>query len=154
MRDPSPRPRDRVLYGKCDRPSSVWTLQLPAYGSLQRKYQLPLQNIVEAGQQMRNSLLCFVAHIRQPKSFTSNLAVTGINHQMMFFPQLSREVQDIDAFIVFHAGKRLRAEPFLGKKIESCTAHPIVHERIRARMTSITRFEAFMENYNEIRLER
>src|SRR5215471_18175297 len=103
---------------------------------------------------MRRSLFCLVSHIRQPKSLASDLAITGINHQMMFFPQLPREVQDIDAFIVFHAGKRLRAEPFLGKKIESCTAHPIVHESIRARMTSITRFKTLLENFIELGLKR
>src|SRR5262245_53244036 len=103
---------------------------------------------------MRHSLFCLVSHIRQPKSLASDLAVTGINHQMMFFPQLPREVQDVDAFIVFHAGKRLRAEPFLGKKVESRTAHPLVYESICARMTSITHLKTFLENFIELGLER
>src|SRR5262245_46497980 len=154
MRDLSPRPRGRVLCDKSDRSWSVWTLQLPAYEVLQRKYQLPLQNIVEARQQMRNSLLCLIPHVRQAKSLAADLAVTGINHQMMFFPQLFHDLQHVDAFIVFHAGQRLRAEPFLGKKIESRTAHPIVHERIGACVTSVTRFETFLENFIELELER
>src|SRR5215469_8214516 len=103
---------------------------------------------------MRNRLLCLISHVRQAKSLSADLAVTGINHQMMFFPQLPREVQDIDAFIVFHAGERLGSKPFLGKKIESCTAHPIVNESIRARMTSITRFKALLENFIELGLKR
>src|SRR5205823_11493674 len=40
-------------------------------------YQLPLQNIVEARQQMRNSLLCLVSHVRETKSLPADLAVTG-----------------------------------------------------------------------------
>src|SRR5262245_31598852 len=103
---------------------------------------------------MRNSLLRLVSHVRQAKGLAADLAVPRINHQMMFFPQPSGQLEDIDAFIVFHAGKRLRAEPFLGKKIESRTAHPLVHESIRARMTSITRFKTFLENFIELGLER
>src|SRR6188474_2586512 len=103
---------------------------------------------------MRNSLLRLVPHVRQAKSLASDLAVAGINHQMMFFPQLHREVQDIDAFIVFHAGECFRAKPFFGKKIESRTAHPLVHESIRACMASITRFKTFLENFIELGLER
>src|SRR5215472_4599394 len=103
---------------------------------------------------MRNSLLSLVPHVRETKSLAADLAVPGINHQMIFFPQPPREVQHVDAFIVFHASQRLRAESFLCKKIESRTAHPIVHERIRARVTSVTRFEAFLENFVELGLER
>src|SRR5213075_462495 len=103
---------------------------------------------------MRNSLLCLVAHVRQPKSFAANLAVTGIDHQMMLFPQPSRELEHVDAFDVLHARERLGAESFLGEKIESRTAHPIVHERIGACVTSVTRFKTFLENFIELELER
>src|SRR4029078_3373161 len=103
---------------------------------------------------MRNSLLCLVSHVRQTKSLAADLAVSGINHQVMFFPEPFCEVQNVDAFIVFHARQRFRAKAFLGKKIESCTAHPIVHERIRASVTSITRLKAFLENFIEFGLER
>src|SRR5262249_33709393 len=64
------------------------------------------------------------------------------------------ELQHVDALIVFHARQRFRAEPFLGKKIESRTAHPIVHERVGAYVTSVTRFETFLENFIEFELER
>src|SRR6476661_9047183 len=103
---------------------------------------------------MRNSLLCLISHVRQTKSLAADLAVPGINYQMMFFPQPFSEVQNVDASIVFHAGQCLRTKSFLGEKIESCTAHPIVHERIRARVTSITRLETFRENFIEFGLER
>src|SRR5438045_8299748 len=103
---------------------------------------------------MRNSLLCLVAHVRQPKSLAANLAVTGIDHQTMLFPHRSRELEHVDAFNVLHARERLGAESFLGKKIESRTAHPIVHERIRACVTSVTRFKTFLENFIELELER
>src|SRR5256885_2871155 len=103
---------------------------------------------------MRNSLLCLVAHVRQPKSLAANLAVTGIDHQMMLFPQPSRELEHVDAFNVLHARERLGPESFLGKKIESRTAHPIVHERIRACVTSVTRFKTFLENFIELELKR
>src|SRR5436305_15194062 len=96
---------------------------------------------------MRNSLLCLVSHVRETKSLPADLAVTGINHQMMFFPQPSGEVQNVDAFVVFHAGQRLRAKPFLGKKIESRTADPIVHERMRACVTIVSLFETFPETF-------
>src|SRR5262249_36503776 len=99
-------------------------------------------------------LLCLVPHIRQPKSLAADLAVTRINHQMMFLPQPFREVQYVDAFIVFHAGERLRTESFLGKKIEPRTAHPIVHKRIRACMTSVTRLESLLQNFLKLGLER
>src|SRR6476620_9665537 len=103
---------------------------------------------------MGNGFVRFVPHVRQAKSLPADLAVTGINHQMMFFPQSSREVQDVDAFTVFHAGERLGAETFLGKKIESTTAHPIVPERIGACVTSVTRLETFLENFVQLELER
>src|SRR4029077_11007786 len=103
---------------------------------------------------MRNSFLSLVPHVRQTKSVPADLAVTGINHQMMFFPQSFREVQNVDAFIVFHAGERLSAKPFLGKKIESSAAHPIVHERTCACVTSVTRLKPFLENFVKLGLER
>src|SRR5262245_33809193 len=103
---------------------------------------------------MRNSLLCLVPHVRQAKSLAADLAVTGINHQVMFFSQPSGEVQNVDAFIVFHTGERLRAKPLLGEKIESGTAHPLMHKRIGARVTGVTRFKSFLKNFIELELER
>ena len=101
---------------------------------------------------MRNRFFSLVAHIREAKSLAADLAVAGIDHQMMFFPQLSRQVQNVDAFIVFHAGERLRAKAFLSEEIESSAAHPIVDERVGPRVPSVTRLEAFLEDFVELRL--
>src|SRR5262245_33635590 len=103
---------------------------------------------------MRNSLLCLVSHVRQAESLAADLAVPGINHQVMFFPQPSRKLQHVDAFVVFHAGQRLRTKSFLGEKIESRTAHPIVHKRIGAGVTGVTRLKAFLKNFIEFELQR
>src|SRR6476660_8410540 len=103
---------------------------------------------------MGNGFVRLVPHVRQTKSVPADLAVTGINHQMMFFTQSSREVENVDAFIVFHASQRLSAESFLGKEIESSAAHPILHERICACVTSVTRFKPFLENFVQLGLER
>src|SRR5215470_17014529 len=103
---------------------------------------------------MRNSLLCLVSHVRQTKSLAANLAVSRINHQVMFFTQPSRKLQHVDFFVVFHAGQRLRTKSFLGEKIESRTAYPIVHKRIGACVTGVTRVEAFLKDFVEFGLER
>src|SRR5947208_10332445 len=68
---------------------------------------------------------------------------------MMFVPKFPCEFEHVDAFIVFHAGKRFRAKSFLGKEIEPGSAHPIVHQGIRTRVSSKTRFQAFLENFGE-----
>src|SRR3982751_5235295 len=73
---------------------------------------------------------------------------------MMSFPQRFRELKDVDAFNVFHAGECFRAESFFGKKIESSATHPVVHERICACVTSVTRLEAFLEDFVQLELKR
>src|SRR5262249_57792958 len=85
---------------------------------------------------------------------TADLSVTGINHQMMFRSQLSGELQHVDSLTVFHARQRFRAKPFFSEETEPRAAHPVVHQRIGAGMTSITRIEAFLENFVELELER
>src|SRR5690349_24008302 len=103
---------------------------------------------------MGNGFVRFVAHIRQAKSLPADLPVTGINHQMMFLAQPSRQVENVDSFSIFHAGERLGAESFLSKKIEAATANPVVHEGICARVTSVARLEAFRENFLQLELKR
>src|ERR1051325_563460 len=105
----------------------------------------PLQHVIQACQQMRNSLLALIPHVRKAKGLTSDLAVTGINDQMMFFTQPSGSLQNINAPVVFHAGKRLSPKPLLGKEIEARSAHPVVYERICACVSSVTRFQTFRE---------
>src|SRR5262250_466595 len=72
---------------------------------------------------------------------------------MMFLPKFFREPQHVDALVVLHACQRLRAKPFLGEKIEAHAAHPMVHQRVRARMPSKTRLQAFFENLVELELQ-
>src|SRR6266480_6075177 len=72
----------------------------------------------------------------------------------MFLPKFLCELQHVDAFIVFHAGERFRTESFLGKEIEPGAAHPIVHHRVRARVSSKTRLKAFLKNFVKLRLQR
>ena len=99
---------------------------------------------------MRDSLFCFIAHIREAKSLPANLAVPWINHQMMFLPQFPGELEHVDAFVVLHAGERFRPESFLGEEIEPGPAHPVVNEPIGARVPSKTRLESFFENFVEL----
>jgi hypothetical protein len=52
-----------------------------------RRPSLLLQNVVEAGEQMRNSFLGFVAHVGQAERLATNFAVTGVDDEMMFLAQ-------------------------------------------------------------------
>src|SRR5437773_6206075 len=72
----------------------------------------------------------------------------------MFLAKFLCELEHVDAFIVFHAGERFGTESFLGEKIESSAAHPIVHQRVRARVSSKTRLQAFLENFVKFGLQR
>src|SRR5437763_745387 len=56
----------------------------------------------------------------------------------MFFPKFPCEFEHVDAFIVFHAGERLRTKSFLGEEIEPGAAHPIVDHCVRTRVSSAT----------------
>src|SRR5438876_12453555 len=72
---------------------------------------------------------------------------------MMSLPKFPCELEHVDAFIVFHAGKRFRAKSFLGKEIKPGTANPTVHQRVRARVSSKTRLKAFLENLVKLELQ-
>src|SRR6266550_7019691 len=72
----------------------------------------------------------------------------------MFLPKFPCELEHVDAFIVFHAGERFRTESFLGKEIEPSAAHPVVHHRVRARVSSKTRLQTFFENFVKLELQR
>ena len=73
---------------------------------------------------------------------------------MMLLPKFPCELQHVDAFVVLDASERFRAEPFLGEKVESGTAHPIVYQRVRARVSSETLLQTFFENLIELELQR
>src|SRR4029077_21159426 len=72
----------------------------------------------------------------------------------MFLPKFLCEFEHVDAFIVFHASERFRTKSFLGKEIEPRAAHPIVHQRVRARGSSETRLKAFLEDFVKLGLQR
>src|SRR5207245_431822 len=96
-----------------------------------------LQNIIETGEQMRNRFFRLVAHVRETERFAFDFAVARVDDQMMFAPQFASELQNVDAAVVFHASKRFRSEAFLSEKVKTGAAHPIVHECIRARMSTL-----------------
>src|SRR5438067_7144490 len=73
---------------------------------------------------------------------------------MMFLAKSFRELQYVDALVVLYARERLRAKPLLGEEIKSCSAHPIVHQRVGARVPGETRFQTFLENFVQLKLER
>src|SRR5438132_10405986 len=72
---------------------------------------------------------------------------------MMFFSKFPCELEHVDAFIVFHAGERFRTKSFLGEKIEPSTPHPIMHHCVRARVSSKTRLQAFLEDFAKLELQ-
>src|SRR5207249_12200225 len=89
---------------------NCWHMQHSWYGRRALCWgscQVPLQHVVDAREQMRDGFLRFVAHVREPKSWASNLSVAGITHQVMFLPQFLCELEHVDAFVVFHAGECL-----------------------------------------------
>src|SRR5919109_30228 len=113
-----------------------------------------LQHVIQTVEQMRNRFLRFVAHVREAESLAADLSITGIDHQMVLFPQPPREPQHVDAFVVFDARQCLCAEPFFSEEIEPGVTYPVMHERIGADVPSVTRFEAFLENFIELGFER
>lgn len=102
---------------------------------------------------MQDGLVSFVAHVREAKCLATNRAVAWIDDEMMFLPQLLRHRQNVDAFIVFHAGEGLGAETVLSEEIEARPADPIVNERVGAGVPGEPRFEAFLKNFAELRLQ-
>src|SRR6266566_6776723 len=72
----------------------------------------------------------------------------------MSLAKFSCELEHVDAFVVFYAGELFRTESFLGKEIELSAAHPVVHQRVRASVSSKTRLKALVENFSKLRLQR
>jgi hypothetical protein len=65
-----------------------------------------LENVLDAGEQMRNCRFGFVAHVGETECLASNLAITRIDDEVMFFTKFPRKCENIDAFVVLHAGER------------------------------------------------
>src|SRR5689334_12938135 len=63
--------------------------------------------VVQAGEQMRHSLVGFVAHIGETECFAAEFAVTWVDDQMMFFAKLFRHGQNINVLVVRDAGQGL-----------------------------------------------
>src|SRR6266481_854429 len=66
-----------------------------------------LQDVIKRCEQMRNGFFRFVAHVGEAEGLSSKFAVARVDHEMMFFAQRSRNLQDIDVASVFHARQRL-----------------------------------------------
>src|SRR5258705_2230756 len=73
---------------------------------------------------------------------------------MMLLPKFPCELQHVDAFVVFHAGQCFCSESFLGEEIKPRAAHPIVHQRVRASVSSKARLQTFFENFFKLKLQR
>ena len=84
---------------------------------------------------MRNVFFGFVAHVGKAEGMAFEFAVAWVDHEVMFFAQVPREFQDVDAACVLDAGECLRAETFFGEKVEAGAADPVVHKRIGACVT-------------------
>ncbi len=56
---------------------------------------------------MRNCFFGFVAHVGEAEGLASDLAVAGVDDEVMFFAKLLRQLENIDAAIVFYARERL-----------------------------------------------
>ena len=87
---------------------------------------------------MRNGFFRFVAHVREAEGLAFDLAVAGVDDEMVFFAEIAREFGNVDAAAVFHAGQRFRAVAIPGEKIETTATNPIVDERVDAGVARVT----------------
>ena len=55
---------------------------------------------------MRNGVIGFIAHVGETKGLTSDFAIAGINHDVMFFSEITCEFEHVNPAIVPHAGER------------------------------------------------
>ena len=60
------------------------------------------QAIIEAGEQMRNGLFGFVAHVREPEGLAFDLAVAAIDSHEVIFPHQGHQLRGVDFTIIFH----------------------------------------------------
>ena len=65
---------------------------------------------------MRNGVFCFVAHVGETEGFSAEFAVAGIDDEVMFFAQLFRHRQNVDATIVCTQVSVFERKPFSAKK--------------------------------------
>lgn len=101
---------------------------------------------------MHNRFLGFVAHVRKAEGLALDRAVTGIDDEMMFFAQLFCHRENVDAFVVFHAGERFGAVTILGEEVEAGAADPVVDEGVGADVPGEARFQSLLEDFIELGL--
>ena len=100
---------------------------------------------------MRDGFFGFVAHIGEAEGLALDFAVAGIDHEVMLFSKSFRECKNVEFFsIVLHAGERFRPKTFFGEEIKSGSSHPILDERVGARVSIETRIQAFLEDFVEL----
>jgi hypothetical protein len=104
---------------------------------------------VDAREQVRNRFFGFVAHVGKAEGLTPDFAVTRVDDEVVSFTKFPCKCENIDAFVVLHAGERFRSKSFLSEKVEAGAANPIVHERVCARVPIKARVEAFVEDFVE-----
>ena len=85
---------------------------------------------------MRDRFFGFVAHVGEAEGLAFDLAVAGVDDEVMFFAEVAGEFGNVDAAGVFDAGQRLRAVAVLGEEIEAAIADPIVDEGVRSAWRS------------------
>ena len=101
---------------------------------------------VEASEEMGDSFLSFVAHVREAKGLAFDLAIAAVDDEMMFFAQIAHESRYVDGAVIFDAGKSDGAKIFFGEEFETSLTDPLVDERIGKRVTSKTRRQSFVKN--------
>src|SRR5450631_3937608 len=109
-------------------------------GAFRNEGALPLlrQAVVYAGEQMRDGVPGFVAHVGEAEGFAFDLAVAAVDDEVVFGAEVAHEFRDIDPAAVSHAGECLRTEAFFGEEIEAGAADPIVDERVRSGVALVT----------------
>src|SRR6478672_5942039 len=63
--------------------------------------RLLAENFVERRQQLIYRFFRFVPHVRKPKGLAFDLAVAGIDHEVMFFAEVAGEFGNVEAPGVF-----------------------------------------------------
>src|SRR5437016_2287899 len=92
------------------------------------------QTIIQTTKQMHNRFFRFVAHVGEAEGLAFDLAVAGVDDEMVLFAEIAREFRNVDAAGVSNAGQRLGPVALGGKEIEAGAADPVVDESVRSGM--------------------
>ena len=99
---------------------------------------------------MRDGFFGFVAHVGEAEGLAFDFTVAAVDDEVMFFAEISHELGDVDAAVVFHAGERDRAKIFFGKKFESAVANPIENQSVSPDVAFKTSRQCFAEDFIEL----